>query len=170
MTTHLNGGRTSLRIAAPIFRAPRVAPRPAVAREAQQTIMIYLRNANRYVTLYRADYDRIVAQTGTNIWFVGYNSDKTNAYVRAWSTSNPRKMVMLARIISDAPPRTAVRYRDHDAFNLRSENLTVDLDGGSGGVKRRRKGTVNAMATREKTRAAFAALKVSNGLGIAPRD
>jgi len=144
MTTHLNGGTASLRIPVAPVRAPHVPPsKPAVAREGQQTIMIYLRNAKRFVTLCRADYDRVVAQTGTNTWFVGYNSDKTNAYVRAWSNASPRKMVMLARIIAYAPPRTAVRYRDRDAFNLRSGNLFVDLEKGSGGVKRRSKGLRN---------------------------
>lgn len=157
MTTHLRGGRASLRIPTPLIDPNTVPKKPVGSAEAKQTIKIYLRNAGRYATLYRADYQRVIAEVGGNVWFVGYNSERAVAYVRTWSDAEPRKMAMIARIVANAPARTAVRYLDGDPLNLRFDNLYVDMTGGSGGCKKRPKGSVNVMENREKTKAAFAA-------------
>lgn len=102
---------------------------------------IHIRNVDRYASIYRADYDRVVAEIGTARWFVNVvrrAGGRIDHYVRAQSPRS-RNLVMVARIVARAMPKTAVRYGDGDAFNLRSDNLQVDLDGGNGGTKRRRR-------------------------------
>jgi len=134
MTSALNSG-----IAHP--RLPETKPSSPSPSRKREVIKVHLRNVDRYATVYRDDYDRVVAEIGTGQWLVNVikrPGGRTDQYVRAHSPGT-KSLVMIARIIARAVPRTAVRYRDGDVFNLRSENLHEDLDSGNGGVKRRRR-------------------------------
>lgn len=170
MTTHLNGGRASLRVPTSVpTTAPALTVRAKAAR--RETVRVHLRNVDEYVTLYRDDYDRVVAEIGTARWFLNsfmQRSGNLSRYVRAKSPKTGH-LVMIARIIAQAPNRTAVRYLDRDPLNLRFENLDPDTVGGSGGVKKRPKGTVNVLEAREARLRAmdgFAAFHLAKSLGI----
>jgi hypothetical protein len=133
MTSALNSGMAQPRL-------PEIKPSPPTASRKREVIKVHLRNVDRYVTLYRDDYDRVVAEIGTGQWLVNVirrPGGRTDHYVRAQSPVT-KSLVMVARVIARALPRTAIRYRDGDAFNLRSENLQEDLERGNGGTKRRR--------------------------------
>jgi hypothetical protein len=168
MTTHLNGGRASLRVPTSALSTTPTVRAKAAKRE---TIRVHLRNVDQYVTLYRDDYDRVVAEIGTARWFLNsfmQRSGNLSRYVRARSPKTGR-LVMIARIVAQAPNLTAVRYLDHNPLNLVAGNLDPDTVGGSGGVKKRPKGTVNVLEAREarlRTMDGFAAFHLSKRLGI----
>lgn len=137
MTSVLNSGMAQPRL-------PEIKPASPAASRKREVIKVHLRNVDRYATVYREDYDRVVAEIGIAQWFANRifrTGGRTDRYVRARPIGQ-KNLVMVARIIARAEPRTAVRYRDGDVFNLLSDNLQVDLDSGTGGTKRRRYGAV----------------------------
>lgn len=134
MTSALNSGMAQPRLSEIKTASPS-------ASRKREVIKVHLRNVDRYATVYRDDYDRVIAEIGTARWFVNIirrDGGRTDHYIRA-KPLGCRNVVMIARIIARAVPRTAVRYRDGDVFNLRSENLNEDLDSGNGGTKWRRR-------------------------------
>lgn len=134
MTSALNSGMAQPRL-------PEIKPASPTASRKREVVKVHLRNVDRYATLYRDDYDRVVADIGTGRWLVNVikrPGGRSDHYVRAHSPG-AKSLVMIARIIARAMPRTAVRYRDGDVLNLRSENLQEDFDSGNGGTKRRRR-------------------------------
>lgn len=134
MTSALNSGMAQPRL-------PEIKPASPSASRKREVIKVHLRNVDRYATLYRDDYDRVVSEIGMAHWFVNVirrPGGRTHEYIRAQSPSS-KNLVMIARIVARAMARTAVRYRDGDAFNLRSENLQEDMERGNGGTKRRRR-------------------------------
>lgn len=143
MTSALNSGMAQPRL-------PEIKPASPTASHKREIIKVHLRNVDRYATVYRDDYDRVVAEIGTAQWFVNTirrAGGRTDQYIRA-KPLGCRNVVMIARIIARAVSRTAVRYRDGDVFNLRSENLNKDLDSGNGGTKRRRRCGAGAAKSR----------------------
>jgi hypothetical protein len=139
MKPALNSGMAHL-------RPPAIKLSSPVASRKREVITVHLRNVDRYASVYRDDYDRVVAEIGTARWFVNVvrrTSGRIDHYVRARSPGS-KNLVMVARIVARASPKTAVRYRDGDAFNLRSDNLQEDLDSGNGGTKRRRRYSADA--------------------------
>jgi len=130
MTSVLNSGIAHARL--PVIK-------PTASRK-REIIKVHLRNVDRYARVYRDDYDRVVAEIGPARWFVNVirrTGGRIDQYIRA--RPHGSKNMMVARIIARAVPRTAIRYRDGDVFNLLSENLHEDLDSGNGGTKHRRR-------------------------------
>ncbi|AOG04297.1 hypothetical protein [Bosea sp. RAC05] len=87
-------------------------------------VRVQLAKASAEAVLYSPDYERVLAPLGTASWFLDTNG-KGNRYVRALHPALARN-VMIARLILGVD-RGAVRYRDGDSLNLRSDNLIRPL-------------------------------------------
>lgn len=87
-------------------------------------VRVKLAKASTDAVLYLTDYERVLATIGAASWFLDTNG-KGNRYVRAVHPASACN-VMIARLILGVD-RGAVRYRDGDSLNLRSNNLIRPL-------------------------------------------
>jgi hypothetical protein len=99
-----------------------------------KSIVIVSLPRNRRVTLYRSDFDALIALGLSPLWH--YNKTKgVVAWLKKW-----RRWGSLARLIADAGSGTNVLFRDGDKLNCRSDNLIVSDDNRGGAKLRYRDG------------------------------
>ena len=90
------------------------------------------------VTLYRSDFDMLLALGLSPIWH--YTKDRgAVAWLKKW-----RRWGSLARLIADAGPDTNVLFKDGNKLNCRSDNLIVTNDK-RGGTKLRYRDGIEPM-------------------------
>ncbi|WP_114946624.1 hypothetical protein [Microvirga calopogonii] len=104
--------------------------------DGKLVVGVFLSNVQKTCWLYASDYEAITAKYGLSSWLLNSAGEGKPSYVRFMHNGN---LVMVSRLILDAQPRTAVKYRDKNPLNLRSSNLF--LHHGGGGCKKRPKTT-----------------------------
>ena len=111
--------------------------RPGADNDGRPIVTVSL-PGNKSVTLYRTDFDLLLALGLSPIWH--YRPDKgVVAWLKKW-----RRWGSLARLIADAGPRTNVLFKDGDKLNCRSDNLIV-TGSDRGGTKLRYRDGIEPM-------------------------
>lgn len=102
--------------------------------DGKLVVGVLLANACTTAWLYAEDYEAITAKYGLCSWMLLSAGEGKPSYVRF---KHQGKQISVARLILNAPPRTAVKFKDCEPRNLRSSNLW--LDHGGGGVTKKPK-------------------------------
>lgn len=97
---------------------------------------VLLPKSGQRAWIFQSDYDRIVATHGHAGWYLNSNNHGVS-YVRL-DHPQTRRTTTVARLVAGDFPRSAIRYRDGNRQNLRSNNLEM-AHGAGGCPKRRRK-------------------------------
>lgn len=109
--------------------------RPVIREEGPNRPLVHVPLANapgRVATLDAADFDRLRAAGVSDQWTL--NGDgHGNAYVRVAMQTKGR-LVSVARLVAEAPPKRIVKHRDRDRTNLRRGNLYLANGFAEGGV------------------------------------
>lgn len=69
-------------------------------------------------------FNDLMDRAFSNQWW-GHSNGGPNIYVRTTHRDHPGKMFTVARLLAGGERCTRTRYRDHDTFNLRRDNLKV---------------------------------------------
>jgi hypothetical protein len=105
-----------------------------IDENGKAVVGVLLANVSKSCWLFECDYAAITEKYGLASWMLCSAGHDKPSYVRF---KHGGKLVTVARLIPDAPPRTAVKHRDKDTLNLRETNLW--LDNGGGGVSKKPK-------------------------------
>jgi hypothetical protein len=105
-----------------------------IDEDGKPVVGVLLANVSRSCWLYADHYESIISQYGLASWMLVSAGNNKPAYVRF---KHQGKLVTVARLILNAPARTAVRHKDRDTLNLREPNLF--LDHGGGGITKKPK-------------------------------
>lgn len=102
--------------------------------DGKLVVGVFMANVQKTCWLYASDYEAIIEKYGVASWLLNSAGEGKPSYVRFQYQGN---LVMVSRLILDAQPRTAVKYRDKNPLNLRSSNLFIEH--GGGGCKKKPK-------------------------------
>ena len=97
--------------------------------DGREVVGVTLSNTTRTAWLYRADYERVVAEYGTPTWRLS-DVGRGHLYVRFKKPGENSKNLSVSRLVAGDYERTGVFYRDGDPLNLRRTNLYHDDGGG----------------------------------------
>ncbi|KLK93675.1 hypothetical protein AA309_07415 [Microvirga vignae] len=105
-----------------------------IDEDRKAVVGVLLASTCKTCWLYAEDYEAIIANYELASWVLNSAGEGKPAYVRF---KHQGKLITVARLILDAPARTAVKHKDKNTLNLRQSNLW--LDHGGGGVRKKPK-------------------------------
>jgi hypothetical protein len=107
-----------------------------IDEDGKSVVGVLLANVSRSCWLYADQYEDIITKYGLASWMLCSAGEGRPSYVRF---KHQGRLITVARLILNAPPRTSVKHKDRDTLNLRESNLF--LDHGGGGVTKKPKTT-----------------------------